>query len=143
MPAVSPNCDCCRVLCDRYGLHFLCLEAAPNVCRCHSLSVYASLTLACHTCARKHTHAHTHTHTHTRTHAYTLTHTHVCAHREDTFRAVFIRAPAVLQTGNAVEALAHYKLTETEKVGCRIGKVLMTPALRACTVLLRNFSGYL
>jgi len=103
----------------------------------------------CEVAASLHTHTHTgtrthtHTHTHTRTHAYTLTHTHVCAHREDTFRAVFIRAPAVLQTGNAVEALAHYKLTETEKVGCRIGKVLMTPALRACTVLLRNFSGYL
>jgi len=84
MPAVSPNCDCCRVLCDRYGLHFLCLEAAPNVCRCHSLSVYASLTLACHTCARKHTHAHTHTHTHTRTHTHmhthTQKHTHTCMH---------------------------------------------------------------
>eukprot|EP00983_Pelagomonas_calceolata_P033188 1039428-Pelagomonas_calceolata.AAC.2 len=35
---------------------------------------------------------------------------------EDVFRAVFIRAPAVLRTGNGVEELAHYTLTEQEKV---------------------------
>ncbi|KAF5834067.1 pyridoxal biosynthesis protein PDX2-like protein [Dunaliella salina] len=34
---------------------------------------------------------------------------------EDVFRAVFIRAPAVLQTGSGVEELAHYTLTEQEK----------------------------
>mmetsp|Transcript_25900 Transcript_25900/g.70215 ORF Transcript_25900/g.70215 Transcript_25900/m.70215 type:complete len:257 (-) Transcript_25900:755-1525(-) len=34
---------------------------------------------------------------------------------EDVFRAVFIRAPAVLRTGNGVEELAHYTLTEQEK----------------------------
>jgi len=36
--------------------------------------------------------------------------------RENVFRAVFIRAPAVLQMGSAVEELAHYTLTEQEKV---------------------------
>lgn len=32
----------------------------------------------------------------------------------DTFRAVFIRAPAVLEAGGNVEVLAEYKLTEAE-----------------------------
>ena len=33
----------------------------------------------------------------------------------DSFRAVFIRAPAVLEAGAGVEALAHYTLSEEEK----------------------------
>lgn len=40
---------------------------------------------------------------------------HLVWRRSSDFRAIFIRAPAVLEAGPGVEALAHYKLTAEER----------------------------
>ena len=57
--------------------------------------------------------------------------------REDSFRAVFIRAPAVLETGPAVQVLATYTLTPEERTAA--GRDAVAVAVRSGVLLATAF----